>query len=672
MAPSNHPPRQRKLQFPTDVGGGVSARVRVDGVDLVFEPLGGGGDPLWELLRRAGLRVRVERGDYGAERLRCPVEQLSRLGGSDPSLELHPAPEIAPLVKVALRPPDGELPAVVDASEAGLTVSWRHEGADHHVDLTEEAAGALLASDVRVTASPAAWQMLRGNGAAHVTVGRAWTGPRGFVEIDAVKPQLLEAAPIPVLFRLDTDRRRYGAPLAYAEDVAALPGISWEGPTPAREPLPDDVPDVVEVSSHLRSDFSALVSTLSRHRAAVVAWESGLGRRVAALAAVEALDAWPALVVTSPAWVWAWQRHLDLLGRSLSTVGAGADARVMTYADLVRRESVDPTPCAIVFDSLTDAVGEWAAVRSALSTLGGVADAYRVAVDRGWPDDLEHACKLLDVLKPGEFTFEGRVETRYPGRPSERARAHHDLYVLAREHRDWGSDTRMDRFRQSRIRTVDVGDEVAEELERLASLADPLVGTRRSLEVLSVGTDRELSPKVGRAAELARDAAGRGSSVAVVTRFERAADRVAAALPDLPTRVTTPGEAEPQEGTVELTLWGGEAAPDLRGFDEVIVVDYPWSTRAVDDAVGRADDDHGARVVTLLHAPGTIDDRLAVFAVRARELVTLHQRDPEVTEREARWLLSPRAPRAPGAVTHQAEARRPLLDGPASPTAPPR
>jgi len=71
--------------------------------------------------------------------------------------------------------------------------------------------------------------------------------------------------------------------------------------------------------------------------------------------------------------------------------------------------------------------------------------------------------------------------------------------------------------------------------------------------------------------------------------------------------------------TLTVLLWS-RTLPDLRGFDEVVLLEYPWSTALLDAAVGNAAVESGPRRVAVMHAPGTVDDRLAVHAARRREL----------------------------------------------------
>ena len=82
--------------------------------------------------------------------------------------------------------------------------------------------------------------------------------------------------------------------------------------------------------------------------------------------------------------------------------------------------------------------------------------------------------------------------------------------------------------------------------------------------------------------------------------------------------------------------------PDLRGFDEVVLLEYPWSTALIDAAVGHASVPRGPRSVAVMHSPGTVDDRLAVHAARRRELSPTDDPHQPPDQGELEHLLSPR------------------------------
>jgi hypothetical protein len=98
--------------------------------------------------------------------------------------------------------------------------------------------------------------------------------------------------------------------------------------------------------------------------------------------------------------------------------------------------------------------------------------------------------------------------------------------------------------------------------------------------------------------------------------------------------------AAPVEGHRFVLVRFDRELPDLRWFDEVIVVDYPWSFAALDAAVGAPTSDHGPLQVTCLHLTGSVDDRLAVLAARRRELGAVIDHSQPPSPDEIGYLLS--------------------------------
>lgn len=617
-----------------------------------------------EYLQAAGVTLDVASGDDG--RVSFPVVDLPNLAALPPRVHLDADATLEPLLLLAQHPPQSGQPvaAVLPQGPDGepldlgwLELQWAHQ--DHTGELVqfEEPAGretlvALMASDVPFNATAQAWDLLEQLSTFPIVVGRARVNSDNFVELAATKPQIVEAAPLPGMFRLDGTH--FGLPLAYAHVVDDLQGFEWNGPAP-RLQRPPNVPAhlPVELSDHHRQDLSDLVRRLAQFRAAAVVWESGLGKRIFALAACEVLDAWPLLIVAPPWQMWAWQRHLDLLGRSGSLRHNRADARLVTYLDLA--QGVDlATPVAVLFDNLAATVSATPRARRALHLLDNVSDAYRLAVDSSWPGDLAESCRIADLLRPGEFRFDVPLEVRYPGQTKKRAAEHLDVYVSRRRKDDPDTaDTNpfTSPFRRSQVKLVTVPDTQRRELGELRSRfgqgqLEPLAALAEALEVTSAGAANSLSPKVVAAAQLAKAGARAGRSVAVATAHRRAANAVALALrpwasdvQDL--RGAARAEVGRREGRVSVVLFA-RLLPDLRQFDEVVLVDYPFSFEAVEQAVGSAYAANGPQQVTVLHAPGTVDDRLAMFAARRRELAAVSDPSAPPSAEEAKWLLAPR------------------------------
>jgi hypothetical protein len=155
-----------------------------------------------------------------------------------------------------------------------------------------------------------------------------------------------------------------------------------------------------------------------------------------------------------------------------------------------------------------------------------------------------------------------------------------------------------------------------------------------TIDAISAGTTGVVSPKIAKTVELVSPAAALRRRVAVVTRSQRAAALLKAVLAHHKPIVAD--RDIPEEGDVIIYLWTS-TMPDLRDFDEVVFVEYPWSSATIDDAVGSALSDFGPYHTTVLHSPGTIDDRLAVLSATKRE-----QGNRTLDDRDIDYLLTPR------------------------------
>lgn len=563
------------------------------------------------------------------------VRQLAKLARLPDQVRVGCDALLAPLWELASHPSVNGLPATLaPAPGAGLMLSWFDGAVNHEADFDTAASGALLASGLPFVATADAWDALTAACHLPIIAGRARLNLDGFVEIHTTTPQLVETAAnaetvspdgratamLPGLFRLDATH--FGLALPYAWAIDAADGFVWEGrrPSPERGPAARNL--TLELSSHALADLQGLVDQLAAYRAQMIVWSSGLGRRTFALAALDVLDAWTTLIVTPPSGMWIWQRHLDLLGRSWSLTHDDADALIVTYADLSSSRPL-PSPAAIVFDELTSATPEQLAE---LHRVDGVLDAYRIGIASAWPSDLSTATSLMSVLRPGEFRPDTPVAARYPLSPDARAAEHVEAYLSRRTVEDPTST--VPAFRRSSVRVVGVTDA----LERALSDLHRRIGCDRAdvllsemLEMISRGPAHAVSPKVSAAASMARPAAQAGRRVAVLTRFRKTADLLRQLVRPVPVAVIdSSGHTCVGTGEENLRVYCFDRdLPDLRGADDVIVIDYPWSFAALERCVGGAGDAAGPSRVTVVHAQGTVDDRLATFAARRRELDAL-------------------------------------------------
>jgi hypothetical protein len=81
--------------------------------------------------------------------------------------------------------------------------------------------------------------------------------------------------------------------------------------------------------------------------------------------------------------------------------------------------------------------------------------------------------------------------------------------------------------------------------------------------------------------------------------------------------------------------------PSLVNFDEVLVLDYPWSFASLDRAVGSSSSPTGPDV-TVIHAANSVDDRIALWAARRGEVDGLLDNDKAPGLSEISYLLTPR------------------------------
>lgn len=585
---------------------------------------------LQALLQAAG--VGAEPHDSGG--LGFPVGDLHLVARLPDIVKVVCDSSAEPLWELVSYPPADGVPATLEAGFANHWVlRWHSDVRAHLVDLPVSASAALLTSNVPFVASPEDWKKLQASTNLPVQVGRARLNLDGFVEISTPKPQLVEASPISSLFRLDDTH--FGVPLPHAAQVTDIPIIDWVGDPPIAESGPRFLPGLpINLSVHASADLRDLTGLLAATRAAAVVWEPGLGRRILVLAAIEALDAWPALVVCDPAQVWAWRRHLTLLGRTSSITGSDGDARILTYNDLAAGVSFDD-PAAVVFDEPFDREFSTSAARRAAHRLDHVLDAYRVTVCGRWPDD-DVAAQLasMTLLRPVEFRDDVDLVWRYPLRPEHRAAAHVDAYLMRRLADDPGRDRTP--FRRNSVVRLHPSAALA---EAMATQLTSCEGSERRqvlsemLELSASGSKTVSGPKFAVVLEKVMAAAAAGRRIAVVSRSLRLLTMVAKSAGFAEPRLTT-GAPFPNASVALVHLT--EHLGDLRNFDDVVICDLPWSHLTLDRAVGPPGGP-GPASVTVLHLDGSVDDRVAMLsALRSEEL----DGDEQIDDDEVVWLTA--------------------------------
>lgn len=615
------------------------------GLSVLAGSADGSYDEVWQYLTAAGVAPVSDE----ARGTSFSVRHLRRLAELPDQVSVVTDEVLAPLFALATHPSADELPATLSLDQAAqLRLSWFDGAFNWEEEFDPAATAALLNAELAFVASSEAWDVLKAACVLPMLAGRARMNMDGFVEIatPVMAPQRLveSCGGLAGLFRID--ETHFGLSLHHASGIDASAGFVWEGHKPTIERAPEHLPTMpLALSGHHAGDLRSIVDQLAAYRAQAVVWESGLGRRVFALAAVEALDAWPLLVVAPPSAVWVWQRHLELLGRTGSLTHDRADAHIVTYLDLAQHRRV-ASPQAIIFDDLCGEEATRASSRAALHRLDGLLGTYRITTMATWPAQLEEAVSAMSVLRPGEFRPDVPLAQRYPIQTEQRAREHVEAYLSRRSAEDPDTDHRP--FRHSGVITTAPTEAQSRALaaaQAQLGANNPTAVLAECLEIISAGPAHALSPKVALAAAQAREAVAAGRRVALVTRHRRTAVLVRAALRPLPVASLDAGTstAPLAQGPESVVVVQYETTlPDLRCFDQVVVVDYPWSSETLERAVGAASDEEGPASVSCIHMVGSIDDRLAMLAARRRELGAVIDPTAVPTMEELAYLLSPR------------------------------
>lgn len=628
-------------QGPVQLRLGFSAPVRpqsltltVTGHQVLVTVDDGADDAAAAQLANAGVTVSLspERG------LSFPVRQLMLLRRLPENVTYHGFGAARGLIEMVRRPAVEGTPAELRFDATGeLTVVWFDGRADLSEMLEPVMVPAFLAAEIPFVADQPTWDELLRHSRLPVVVGHVNVNLDGFVEIRTARSQRVESSPLPGLFRIDDTH--YGMPLPLAAAVDRVPGFVWEDTRPGGDAAPRLLPPLpLAVSGHIARDLPELLDRLATYRSQLVVWPSGLGRRILALAAMEALDAYPLMVATSPHALWVWQRHMDMFGRSASLLGFDADVHLVTYRDAATRPFLG-SPTAVIFDDLTDPTNVPAAWLPGLRRFAADPDMLRLACCSSFPTDAEQAVAVLGVLRPTEFRPEVPLPLRYPLHPDRRALEHARSYVMERAPLSEASPMT---FRRSEVVTCEPNERQRLEMERILGFyEDPHEILSRLSECVSLGTGAAPSPKVVRAAELVRGALERGASVAVAVRHPGSARLLKGLLRPLPVEVVeAPAACHPTSGQATICRFDTTLS-DLSRFDEVVFLDYPFSGSLIEAAVGSAAAADGPSVVTVVHMRNSLDDRLAVVAAGRRERPPYAGAASPFTDDEIDYLLAP-------------------------------
>lgn len=604
-------PVQLRLGFPAD-DEAVQLTLALAGLTVLVDEAERRYDAAYRALTHTGVSVSW----HDAGGLSFPVREIRKLSSLDGSVVTDS--DLAALWEFVENPSANDVPATLRQRAHNAVLEWVDApGTLHSVAVPPAAVPALLAADVPFAADTDAWRHIERHATVPVLAGRAQLNADGFIEIHTATPQLVEAAPLPGLFRLDDTH--FGMPVNLAHALNAARGFLWVGDRPV-QPVVFDIPPSIDITEHVARGASELASRIEAHKAACLVWDPGLGRRIAVLAALDSLDAWPLLVVCDPSAIWLWQRHIELVGKEASFGHTDADARIITWHDLQRVALDDPV--TVVFDEpfSKEASGSLRAAHR----FDALRDVIRIAVTSVWRDDDADIVKLLELVRPQEFRSDIPVAWRYPMRPEERLREHAESHVM----RLSASTVPLGvtaRFRRDSIASC---TPTQSQLSEFANVVELYEADEESPEVLvalleeatSAGTASSPSPKLAEAVDRVKSALEKGRTVAVLAGSPKTATRLKMLL--RPLRVDLVDEVEarnPDPSLADVTVVRArDRVPSLRAFDEVIVCEYPRSFSALDSAVGPADGP-GPQKVTVIHMHGSIDDRLAINAALARD-----------------------------------------------------
>lgn len=634
---------QTRLDFDVVPSRRLSLELELSGLAVLVDVVTGRVSDAWSYLVAAGADPYVPEGAP----ISFPVAQLPALANLPDRVQVVALGSLETLVRLATKPPLPAFPATVSrfGDTDDLEISWFDGDEDHTARLANRAIPAFLAIEVPYVADPDAWELLLSSSEAPPVVAHVRVNFEGFCEIDAVAPQMVESAPIPGLFRIDDSH--FGFSPRFYHEVSGLRGFRFVGRPPRPLPRPRRLGDLpFPLRPHLRDAVPDVARHLDAYGGYVLAWGRGLGRRVCALAALEMLDAYPALIVCPPWQVWLWQRHLEGIGRTSALSHTRADTHITTYHDLALRHDTLSPVSIILDDPLAQEASTPAARAAVYRLLVAYPDAYRMVMSGRLPDDPAAQMAILDLARPGEFATNLPLPRRYPGDAMLSFVTHRDVYTSHGPNSDvepWSSAS-------SSVEVVSPSDELRAALAELRRNAaqDPSRRLAEALELVSVGTDRALGPKFPPALTRARADLVAGKKVAILCSHRQTISLLRSALAAAPVFVasgasadTSVSECLAQPGPGVLLVHTPSSSPSLAGFGSVIVFDYPWSLEVVEKMIG----DAPGTSLLVLHAEDTPDDRLATFAALRREvsLTSARASDPP-SAIEALYILVDRNP----------------------------
>lgn len=543
--------------------------------------------------------------------LTFPAIYITALAHLPEQVTLTCAPTLQPILDYLATP---TTTAELTLENTTLVLSWHDGIRDRSEPIATSLAPLLLTANFPFVATPSALNALQKATSLPLLLGRGHVNEDGYIEIETSKPQLVENTNLPALFRLDDTH--FGLPLPFHQHFTKTRGFSWNGGPPQLE-TPPPIPALpMPLSRHATNDLHAFTKNLAAYRAQAVVWKTGLGRRIFTLAAIETLDAWPALIVTTPATIWAWTQHLALYGRTTSLSHDEADTQIITYQDLATKRH--PTsPHTIIFDDLGNPQTLTPRTLTALRRLDVATDAYRIAISSTWPETPQEILNVMSVLRPGEFNPATHLEMRYPKDARAAFTTHVKAYLATRT----DPTNPQEKFPTANVRQLTPTEEQTTAYQNALQRhghTSPQALLHEALEITSAGPNYALSPKIATAVNLTTEALQNNQQTVILTKTARTVTLLRTLLRHHNPIIT---EATPPPPNTALTIIRYDREiPQIKKADNIIVVDIPWSWALLDQAIGSPLTTNRPKNITVLHLTNTIDDNLALLASRRQQL----------------------------------------------------
>jgi len=604
-------------------------RVKLSGLQLVITPEDANVNLVLSYLQSIGVTGELE----PSRGVLTTVNLFSHFLNLPAQVTVVPAQPLDVLWELLNNPPVGSAPVMLSADTSEiLNLNWPSETFEYNESFPMQNAHALLALGVSLVAHPRAWDLLVRSTHIPISLARASLNLDNFVELSTPAPDRLEMAPLRGLFRIDGNR--FGVPLAYSQDLNNTQGIIWDHTPFEPEQPPSVMPDLpFPLSSHAEEDLRSLVGNLSNFKGQAVVWDQGLGRRIFCLAALESLQAYPLLVVTSPSNIWLWHRHLNLIGRNPALSSLDADVRLATYSFLSSPKKL-PNFASVIFDDLDRNLTQNTSEVLTVSQLPCINDAYRIACANNVPSQSEALSAFMSVIRPVEFRADIPVMLRYPGESENRLREHAKCFIASRSAQNTNA---AHFFRSSSTVELSAPQSLLDESKLLIrDMTDPQEMITAQKELFSSGSSSVLGPKVAHAFSMVNSAKSARKRIVVLTAFESTANRLATLIGsnDVERTANTPPSAQ-----IAIVQYNRKPPP-VTDYDTVVFMEYPLSLQEINYAAGFASDTTGPSETVVLHLKDSLDDRLAVISSLRFE--NKQQRDPlgDFSTEEAEYLLS--------------------------------